>query len=114
MNATEQLTYICTDCDLHGIGSKYLLPTGWRHTKLSGYNVLLCNDCLGTDYSINELERPNITNINAVAMPVQKSVAVFFDEGRINFTLEESEAIVSELSKCITILRGEYPSHRGA
>lgn len=114
MNATEQLTYICTDCDLHGIGSKYLLPTGWRHTKLSGYNVLLCNDCLGTDYSINELERPNITNINAVAMPVQKSVAVFFDEGRINFTLEESEAIVTALNEANTLLRAKHPTQQSA
>lgn len=114
MNIQLKNTHICTDCEQMCVGSKTMLPNGWAIIRRDGSDVLLCNDCLGIGYFINELDRPNIANINAVAMPVQKSVAVFFDEGRINFTLEESEAIVTALNEANILLRAKHPTQQSA
>lgn len=117
MNAQIKNIHICSDCEAQDIGSKHFLPIGWQIVERDNGEALICGDC---NQITNLFEKPvnddakNDLGIMAISMPTSQIIALYFGNIPINLSLEQSEAIVTELSQCITILRGEHPSQRGA
>lgn len=116
--STNYHFFNCTRCDREHINHTPALPKGWTHDELGD---VICDDCTdlaeanaGAVSSSPPLNfthtNPSVENFFATYRPRRQSVSLFFDEGHVEFTLDESEAIASCLASANAVGRGQHPA----